>query len=244
MIRIILGAALRLSAQAALRKHRAIRAARSHERTRADRQAARRDQFRQRRAGAEGRRRRAAGRLAPICRASSPSASACRSSSSPSRRPARRSRPPKDERGRCAVHRDRAGARRRRRVLAALRADRRHLHGAEGFAAARQSPTSTSAGVRIAVGRGSAYDLYLTRTLKNATLVRAATGGCCAMIDLFRAEKLEAVAGVRQPLVEYAKAAPRRARDGRPLPGDPPGDGHAEGPARRRRLSAQRSSRR
>lgn len=64
------------------------------------------------------------------------------------------------------------------------------------------------AGVRIAIGRGSAYDLYLTRTLKNATLVRAATGGCCAMIDLFRAEKLEAVAGVRQPLVEYAKSHP------------------------------------
>ena len=72
------------------------------------------------------------------------------------------------------------------------------------------------AGVRIAIGRGSAYDLYLTRTLKNATLVRAATGGCCAMIDQFRAEKLEAVAGVRQPLVEYAKSHPDvRVMDGR-----------------------------
>jgi polar amino acid transport system substrate-binding protein len=72
------------------------------------------------------------------------------------------------------------------------------------------------AGVRIAIGRGSAYDLYLTRTLKNATLVRAATGGCCAMIDQFRAEKLEAVAGVKQPLVEYAKSHPDvRVMDGR-----------------------------
>jgi polar amino acid transport system substrate-binding protein len=72
------------------------------------------------------------------------------------------------------------------------------------------------AGVRIAIGRASAYDLYLTRTLKNATLVRAATGGCCAMIDLFRAEKLDAVAGVRQPLVEYAKShADVRVMDGR-----------------------------
>jgi polar amino acid transport system substrate-binding protein len=72
------------------------------------------------------------------------------------------------------------------------------------------------AGVRIAIGRGSAYDLYLTRTLKNATLVRAATGGCCAMIDLFRAEKLDAVAGVRQPLVAYAKTHPDvRVMDGR-----------------------------
>lgn len=72
------------------------------------------------------------------------------------------------------------------------------------------------AGVRIAIGRGSAYDLYLTRTLKNATLVRAATGGCCAMIDQFRAEKLEAVAGVKQPLVEYAKShSDVRVMDGR-----------------------------
>src|SRR5436305_6267029 len=72
------------------------------------------------------------------------------------------------------------------------------------------------AGVRIAIGRGSAYDLYLTRTLNNATLVRAATGGCCAMIDQFRAEKLAAAAGVRQPLVEYAKTHPDvRVMDGR-----------------------------
>ena len=59
-------------------------------------------------------------------------------------------------------------------------------------------------GVRIAVGRGSAYDLYLTRTIKNATIVRSATGGCCSMIDLFVADRLEAVAGVRQQLVAYA----------------------------------------
>ena len=71
-------------------------------------------------------------------------------------------------------------------------------------------------GVRIAVGRGSAYDLYLTRTLKNAQLVRAATGGGRAMIDLFFAEKLEVAAGVKQPLVAYAKTDPNvRVMDGR-----------------------------
>jgi polar amino acid transport system substrate-binding protein len=71
-------------------------------------------------------------------------------------------------------------------------------------------------GVRIAVGRGSAYDLYLTRTIKNATLVRAATGGGSAMIELFRNEKLEVAAGVKQPLVAYAKAHPDvRVMDGR-----------------------------
>jgi len=59
-------------------------------------------------------------------------------------------------------------------------------------------------GMRIAVGENSAYDLFLKRTLKNATLLRTA-GGCCKNIDLFRAEKLDAAAGVRQPLAEYAK---------------------------------------
>src|SRR5919108_4953195 len=71
-------------------------------------------------------------------------------------------------------------------------------------------------GVRIAVGRGSAYDLYLTRTIKHATLVRAQTGGGRAMIDLFLADKLEAAAGVKQPLVAYAKTDPTvRVMDGR-----------------------------
>ena len=59
-------------------------------------------------------------------------------------------------------------------------------------------------GVRIAVGLGSAYDLYLTRTIKNATIVRATAGGGREMIDLFIKDKLEVAAGVRQPLVAYA----------------------------------------
>jgi len=62
-------------------------------------------------------------------------------------------------------------------------------------------------GRRIAVGENSAYDLYLTRTLKHASLLRTA-GGCCKNIDLFRAEKLDAAAGVRQPLNGYAKDHP------------------------------------
>src|SRR5471032_103396 len=61
------------------------------------------------------------------------------------------------------------------------------------------------AGVHIAVGVGSAYDLYLTRTIKNATIVRAAAGGGRAMIELFVNDKLEATAGVKQPLIAYAK---------------------------------------
>lgn len=64
------------------------------------------------------------------------------------------------------------------------------------------------AGVRISVGPGSAYDLYLTRTLKNATLVRASVGGGSALIDQFVKDKLEAAAGVRQPLEDYARTHP------------------------------------
>ena len=63
-------------------------------------------------------------------------------------------------------------------------------------------------GVRIAVIAASAYDLYLTRTLKYAQLVRAETGAGRGMIDRFLSEKLEAAAGVRQPLVEYAQTDP------------------------------------
>src|SRR5207344_602782 len=48
-------------------------------------------------------------------------------------------------------------------------------------------------GIKIAVGVGSAYDLYLTRTIKNATIVRAAVGGGSAMIELYRKDKLDAV---------------------------------------------------
>src|SRR5882672_7143751 len=63
-------------------------------------------------------------------------------------------------------------------------------------------------GVRIAVSRGSAYDLYLSRgVIKRATLVRAPSPP--ASIELFVQDRLEALAGVKQPLVDYAKAHPQ-----------------------------------
>jgi polar amino acid transport system substrate-binding protein len=61
-------------------------------------------------------------------------------------------------------------------------------------------------GTRIAVGRGSAYDLYLTRALKHAKLMRGE--GPAASIRMFVADKLEATAGVKQPLVAYAETDP------------------------------------
>jgi polar amino acid transport system substrate-binding protein len=69
-------------------------------------------------------------------------------------------------------------------------------------------------GIRIAVGNKSAYDLYLSRTLKHAQLVRAPTSP--AAIELFVRDRLEAAAGVKQPLVQYAQSNPGvRVIDGR-----------------------------
>jgi len=63
-------------------------------------------------------------------------------------------------------------------------------------------------GIKIGVGLGSVYDLYLTRTLKHATLVRAAKGGAAGGIEPFVNDKLDAAAGVREPLDDYARDHP------------------------------------
>ncbi len=63
-------------------------------------------------------------------------------------------------------------------------------------------------GIRIGVGQGSVYDLYLTRTLKNATLIRNPAGGAMGGITPFLEQKLDAAAGVREPLDAYAKGHP------------------------------------
>jgi polar amino acid transport system substrate-binding protein len=68
-------------------------------------------------------------------------------------------------------------------------------------------------GVRVAVARGSAYDLYLTRTLKHAKLVREPSGP--EALALFRRDELEVAAGVKQPIVAFAKEHP----DTRVIPG-------------------------
>jgi polar amino acid transport system substrate-binding protein len=55
-------------------------------------------------------------------------------------------------------------------------------------------------GVRVAVSERSAYDLYLTRNLKQAEIVRAP--GIAASFDWFVDRKLEALAGLKPKLVE------------------------------------------
>lgn len=53
-------------------------------------------------------------------------------------------------------------------------------------------------GRRIMVGKASAYDLYLTREIKAATLLRAPTSP--AVVDSFLAENADVAAGVKQQL--------------------------------------------
>ena len=68
-------------------------------------------------------------------------------------------------------------------------------------------------GTRVAVGKGSAYDLYLTRNLKQATIMRTTTSG--GVVDYFLKENLEVAAGVKQQLELDA----RRVQGVRILPG-------------------------
>jgi polar amino acid transport system substrate-binding protein len=63
------------------------------------------------------------------------------------------------------------------------------------------------AGVRIAAGKNSAYDLHLSRSLRHATLVH--TPSSAAAIDLFLGGGTDVVAGVRQPLAAAAGTAHR-----------------------------------
>jgi polar amino acid transport system substrate-binding protein len=59
------------------------------------------------------------------------------------------------------------------------------------------------AGVRVAVERNAAYDLYLSRTLKHAEIVREPTSQ--GSFDLFFQGGTDAAAGVRQALAAAAK---------------------------------------
>lgn len=58
-------------------------------------------------------------------------------------------------------------------------------------------------GVKIAVSGRSAYDLYLTRTLKHAELVRRET--LAGSVELFDEENLPVLAGLRPALIEDQK---------------------------------------
>jgi len=55
------------------------------------------------------------------------------------------------------------------------------------------------AGVSISVNKGAAYDLYLTRSLKQATLVRGEDS-----FEAFLRDQIEVVAGVKQAVLRFA----------------------------------------
>jgi polar amino acid transport system substrate-binding protein len=59
------------------------------------------------------------------------------------------------------------------------------------------------AGMRVAVGAGGAYTLFLSRTLQRAELVRRPSAA--EAFELFLEERLDAVAGVRQALMQFAQ---------------------------------------
>ncbi len=71
-----------------------------------------------------------------------------------------------------------------------------------------------STGTRIAVSARSAYDLWMERNIENAELVRAK--GLDASFELFVAEKLDALAGLRPRLITDVQELPgARILDGK-----------------------------
>lgn len=62
------------------------------------------------------------------------------------------------------------------------------------------------AGQRIAAAKGSAYDLYLSREIKNASIVHAPTSQ--AVVDTFLTQNLDVAAGVKQQLQMDAARIP------------------------------------
>jgi len=62
------------------------------------------------------------------------------------------------------------------------------------------------AGTRVMVGKGSAYDLHLTRELKAAAILRSPTSP--AVVDSFIAENADVAAGVKQQLQADAARLP------------------------------------
>jgi polar amino acid transport system substrate-binding protein len=76
------------------------------------------------------------------------------------------------------------------------------------FAVPQDSDITTTAGVdrehvRIGVKKGSAYDLFLSRTLQHASVVRGEEG-----VGVFRELGLEAGAGIRQPMSDFVASHP------------------------------------
>ena len=70
----------------------------------------------------------------------------------------------------------------------------------------RDNAQVDATGTTVMVGKGSAYDLYLTRELKNATILRASTSP--TVVQEFLAQQADVAAGVRQQLEADAARHP------------------------------------
>jgi polar amino acid transport system substrate-binding protein len=101
-------------------------------------------------------------------------------------------------------------------------------------------------GVRVVVGNGSAYDLYLTRELKHAEVVRAQTSP--QVVETMVEQQLEVAAGVRQQLEgDSEQREGLRMLEGRFMVinqamGTPKGRGSAGGEYLRRFVEAMKAS--
>ena len=88
-------------------------------------------------------------------------------------------------------------------------------------------------GMRIAAPEKAGYELFLTRTLRHATLVRATSFQ--ASIELFNEDRADAVAGLRPALIESMG----KIADGRLLEGRFTTVNHGLATQRQRRTAAQ-----
>ncbi len=90
-----------------------------------------------------------------------------------------------------------------------------------------------AAGIRIAAPEKAGYELYLTQTLRNATLIR--TKGTAASIDLFMGRGVDALAGLKPDLLTSMDKMPQA----RMLEGQFMTVNHGIGTPRARRAAAE-----
>lgn len=88
-------------------------------------------------------------------------------------------------------------------------------------------------GIRVCASEKAGYELYLTRTLRSAELIR--TKGLQAALDLFNGRGADAAAGLRPALLESTSKVP----DARLLEGNFMTVNHGIGTPRERRVAAE-----
>jgi polar amino acid transport system substrate-binding protein len=90
-----------------------------------------------------------------------------------------------------------------------------------------------ASGIRISAPEKAGYELYLTQTLRNATLIR--TKGSSASIDLFKDRRVDALAGLKPDLLNSMDKMP----EARMLEGKFMTVNHGLGTPRARRAAAE-----